>query len=110
MADAFEKREKGFEAKWVHDEDLRFQVHARRNKLLGLWAAGKMGIVGASAELYAKQVVAAELEKPGEDNVFQKLRHDFDAKQVVLSDHMLHKKMEELLETAKDQIEQEVKE
>ncbi len=109
MAGAFEKREKGFESKWAHDEELRFKVFARRNKLLGLWAAGEMGIAGVGADAYAKDVVAADFEKPGEEDVFEKLRKDFDAKGIALSDHMLRRKMEELLETAKSQIQQEVK-
>ena len=109
MAGTFDKREKGFEAKWAHDEELRFKVFARRNKLLGVWAAGEMGIKGAGADAYAKEVVAADFEKPGEDDVFAKVRKDFDAKGIALSDHLIRRKMEELLETAKAQVEQEVK-
>ncbi len=109
MAGTFDKREKGFEAKWAHDEELRFKVFARRNKLLGVWAAGEMGITGAGADAYAKEVVAADFEKPGEDDVFAKVRKDFDAKGIALSDHVLRRKMEELLETAKAQVEQEAK-
>src|SRR4029077_6422402 len=109
MADSFEKRQKGFESKWAHDEELRFKVYARRNKLLGLWAAGEVGIAGGGADAYAKAVVAADFESPGEEDVFEKVRRDFDAKGIALSDHMLRRKMEELLETAKSQIQQEVK-
>ena len=109
MAGAFEKREKGFEAKWAHDEELRFKVFARRNKLLGLWAAGEMGQSGAAADAYAKEVVAADFEKPGDEDVFEKVRRDFDAKGVKLSDHLLRKKMDDLLEEAKNQIERETK-
>jgi hypothetical protein len=109
MAGAFEKREKGFEAKWAHDEELRFRVYARRNKLLGVWAAGEMGMTGPAADSYAKEVVAADFEKPGEEDVFEKVRRDFDAKGIALSDHMVRRKMEELLDSAKRQIEQEVK-
>ena len=109
MASAFEKREKGFESKWAHDEELRFKVYARRNKLLGLWAAGEMGMAGAPADAYAKDVVASDFEKPGEEDVFEKVRRDFDAKGTAISDHMLRRKMEELLEAAKVQIQHEVK-
>src|ERR1700742_61749 len=89
MASSFEKREKGFEAKWAHDEELRFKVFARRNKLLGLWAAAEMGVTGHAAEGYAKDVIAADFEKPGDEDVFEKVRRDFDGKGVALSDHML---------------------
>jgi len=109
MVGAFEKREKGFEAKWAHDEELRFKVYARRNKLLGLWAAGEMALSGGAADSYAKEVVAADFEKPGEEDVFEKVRRDFDAKAIKISDHMLRRQMEELLDTAKSQIEQEVR-
>ena len=108
MAGAFEKREKGFESKWAHDEELRFKVYARRNKLLGLWAAGQMGLSGAAADGYAKEVIAADFERPGEEDVFEKLRGDFDKKGVAVSDHMIRRQMAELLETAKREIEQEV--
>jgi hypothetical protein len=109
MAGAFEKREKGFETKWAHDEELRFKVFARRNKLLGLWAAGEMAMTGPAADAYAKEVVASDFEKPGEEDVFEKVRRDFDAKKVALSDHALRRKMEELLDEAKTQIHNEIK-
>lgn len=104
MPGTFEKREKSFEAKWAHDEELRFKTYARRNKLLGIWAAAEMGVGGAGAEAYAKEVVAADFERAGEDDVFDKIRRDFDAKGIALSDHLLRRKMEELLQTAKAQL------
>ena len=109
MSESFDKRGKGFESKWAHDEELRFKVYARRNKLLGVWAAGEMGVTGASADSYAKEVIASDFEKAGDDDVFAKVRKDFDAKGIALSDHLLRRKMEELLETAKAQIEQEAR-
>lgn len=109
MQDEFAKREKSFEAKWAHDEEAHFKVFARRNKLLGLWAAKEMGLSGADADAYAKQVVEADFEKPGEEDVFAKLRADLDAKGVAVSDHTIRRTMSELLETAKAQIEQEAK-
>jgi hypothetical protein len=109
MSGGFDKREKGFENKWAHDEELRFKVFARRNKLLGLWAAGEMGITGADADAYAKECVKADFEQPGDDDVFQKVRADLDAKSVAVSDHVLRRIMDDLIETAKDQIAQEVK-
>jgi hypothetical protein len=108
MSGAFEKREKGFEAKWAHDEELRFKVYARRNKLLGLWAAAEMGVTGPAADAYAKEVIAADFERAGDEDVFEKVRRDFDARGVAVSDHMIRRKMEELLDVAKHQIEAEI--
>ena len=107
MSGGFEKRQKGFEAKWAHDEELRFKVYARRNKLLGLWAAEQLGLKGEPAEAYAKSVVAADFERAGDDDVLEKVGADLKGKDVKISDHMLRLKMDELLETAKRQIEQE---
>jgi hypothetical protein len=93
----FDKREEGFEKQFAHDEELRFKATARRNKLLGLWAAQKLGLSGAEAEAYAKEVVVADLEEPGEDDVFRKIRGDFDAKGVTDSDHQIRRTMTELM-------------
>lgn len=109
MEESFEKRKKAAEAKWAHDEELRFKVYARRNKLLGLWAAGQMGLTGAAAEAYAREVIAADFEKPGEEDVFEKLRRDFDVKGIAITDHTIRRSMGELLETAREQIEKEPK-
>ena len=83
----FDKREEGFEKQFVRDEELRFKATARRNKVLGLWAAEKLGLSGAQAEDYAKEVVLADFEEPGDQDVFRKIRKDFDAKGVNQSDH-----------------------
>lgn len=108
MSGAFDDRQKGFENKWAHDEELRFKVFARRNKLLGLWAAGELGLSGADAESYARDVVAADFAKPGDDDVFDKVKADLVAKSVDVSDHSLRRTMDELMETAKEQIRGEV--
>jgi hypothetical protein len=100
----FDKREEGFEKRFAHDEELRFKANARRNKLLGLWAAGKLGLAGADAEAYAKEVVVADLEEAGDDDVFRKVRKDFDAKGVAESDHQIRRTMVELMEKAIAQI------
>jgi len=100
----FDKREEGFEKKFAHDEELRFKASARRNKLLGQWAAEKLGMAGADAETYAKSVVMADFEEAGDDDVFRKLRADFDSKSVALSDHQLRRTMDELMEQAIAQI------
>jgi hypothetical protein len=104
MADGFEDRKKAAEAKWAHDEALRFKVMARRNKLLGLWAAGELGRSGAESDAYAKEVVAAEFEEAGDEDVFRKLRRDFDARKLAVSDPVIRRKMEELLVIAGDQV------
>jgi hypothetical protein len=109
MSGSFEKREKGFEAKWAHDEELRFKVYARRNKLLGLWAAAEMGVTGPAADSYAKEVIASDFERAGDEDVFEKVRRDFDARTVTISDHLLRRKMEDLLDVAKHEIETEIK-
>lgn len=105
MMNAFDKRQEGFERKFAHDEEMKFKATARRNKLLGLWAAEKMGITGEAADAYAKEVVRADFEEPGEEDVFRKVRADFDAKNVDQSDHQIRRTMAELMETAIQQLE-----
>jgi hypothetical protein len=100
----FDKRQEGFEKKFAHDEELRFKSMARRNKLLGLWAAEKLGLSGAEADEYAKTVVRADFEEAGDDDVFRKVRGDFDAKKVDQSDHQIRRTMDELMDTAIAQI------
>ena len=97
---SFDKREEGFEKKFAHDEELRFKAGARRNKRLGLWAAEMLGLAGAEAETCAKGVVMADFEAPGDDDVLQKIRKDFDAKGVAQSDHQIRRTMDELMEKA----------
>lgn len=101
----FDKREDAFEAKFARDAELRFKAEARRNKLLGLWAAEKLGKSGADAEAYAKEVVAADFEEAGDEDVFRKVRQDFDAGNVEQSDHQIRRTMNDLLATAIAQIE-----
>jgi hypothetical protein len=102
-----EDRKKAYENKFAHDEELRFKARARRNRLLGMWAAEKLGKSGEEAEAYAKEVVRADFESPGEDDVFAKVRRDFDAAGVEQSDHQIRRTMEELIVTAAEQIEKE---
>ena len=96
----FDKREEGFEKKFAIDEELKFKSAARRNRLLGNWAAEKLGLSGAEADAYAKEVVMADFETPGDEDVFKKLRADFDAKKIAVSDIELRKHMDELLAKA----------
>lgn len=100
----FDKREEGFERKFALDEELQFKAAARRNKLLGLWAAEKLGLSGAEAEAYAKSVVMADFAEAGDDDVFRKIRGDFDSKSVAASDQQIRATMDELMAQAVQQI------
>ena len=100
----FDKREEGFEKKFAHDEELRFKANARRNKLLGLWAAEKMGLTGPAADAYAKEVVVADFEEAGDDDVLRKVHKDFEAKGVAQSDQQIRQAMDALMAQAIEQI------
>ncbi len=100
----FDKREQGFENKFAHDEELRFKATARRNKLVGLWAAEKLGLTGPAADAYAKEIVAADFEAPGDNDVVHKLRKDFDVKGVAQSDQQIAVVMNEMMAQAVEQI------
>ena len=97
-------RQDGFERKFAHDEELRFKATARRNKLLGAWAAAKLGKTGADADAYAKEVVMSDFEEAGDEDVFRKVRADFDAAGARESDHQIRRTMEELLAEAVKQV------
>ena len=99
----FKEREEGFEKMFAHDEELRFKANARRNKLFGLWAAGKLGLTGDEAEAYAKAVVMADFEASA-GGVLGKVRTDLEAKGVALSEHQIGRTMDELMEQAIAQI------
>jgi len=105
---SFDERESSFENKFKHDKELEFKATARRNKLLGLWAANLLGIHGAEAETYAKTVVKADMEKPGDQDVVDKLLGDFKQRGVDMSEHRLRKQMTELMTAAVGQIRSEV--
>src|SRR5476649_794084 len=100
----FDKREEGFEKKFAHDEELQFKANARRNKLLGLWAAEKLGLTGAQADVYAKEVVMADFEEAGDHDIFRKIRKDFDDKKVAVTDLDIRRAMDELMAQAVAQI------
>lgn len=100
----FDKRQEGFEKKFAHDEELLFKAGARRNKLLGLWVAEKIGLSGDEAAAYAKTVVAADFEEAGDEDVYRKVKADLDAKGAVQSEHQIRRTMEELMATAVEQI------
>lgn len=98
----FDKREEGFEKKFAHDEELKFKAYARRNKLLGLWAADQLGKTGADAEAYAKEVVLADFEEAGDDDVLRKIVADLSSKGI--SEQAVRAKMTELLAEAVKQV------
>jgi len=103
----FDEREKGFEAKFSRDQEHDFRALARRNKLLGLWAAELMGMSGDEAASYALEVVDADFQRPGDEDVFEKVHGDLNAKGVETSEHLVRKRMEELLQEAVKQIDSE---
>ncbi len=105
---AFDERERSFENKFKHDKELQFKVTARRNKLLGLWAANLLGVHGADAEAYAKEVVKSDFVTPGDHDVLQKVLGDFKSKGVEMSEHRLRKQMDDLMKIAADQVRSEV--
>ncbi len=96
----FDKREEGFEKKFAHDEELRFKASARRNKLFGLWAAEKLGLTGDAANAYAKDVVMADFEEAGDNDVLKKVQKDLEAKGIALSEPDLRRSMNDLMEKA----------
>ena len=100
----FQDREKSFEKKFERDQDLQFKATARKNKLLGLWAAGLIGKSGADAEAYAKEVVMADLEKPGDADVIEKLVKDLAAAGKPTEAHTIRRQAERLLVEAKAQL------
>jgi hypothetical protein len=100
----FNDREKGQEAKFAHDSELRFKAEARRNKLLGLWAAQHMGLAEEQAKQYAAEVVAADFEEAGDEDVFRKISGDLKAKGASVSDDMIRQKMSELVGVARNQV------
>ena len=100
MTTTFDKREEGFEKQFAHDEELNFKAIARRNKMLGLWVAEKVGLSGAEAENYARSIVLAEFEQGGDSAVIAKIRKDLEAKGVSQSEHQISRTMTELLAKA----------
>jgi hypothetical protein len=100
----FDKRQEGFENKFAHDEELRFKAEARRNKMLGAWAAEKLGKTGEEAAEYAKSVVLADFEEPGDEDVYRKVKADFDAANVDVSEHQLRREMADMMDTVIEEI------
>jgi hypothetical protein len=101
---SFDKREEGFEKKYALDEEQKFKAEARRNRLLGMWAAEKLGISGDAATAYAKEVVAADFEEAGDTDVVRKVLGDLTAKGVAVTEPQLRVKMDELMAMAVAQV------
>lgn len=101
---SFDQRKDAFENKFAHDEELRFKANARRNKLLGLWAAEKLGKSGAEADAYAKAVVVADFEEAGDDDVLRKVKNDFTLANVTVAETEIRRVMTELLVKAAEDI------
>jgi hypothetical protein len=101
----FDEREKGFEAKFARDDALRFKATARRNRYLGVWAAGLLGLSGHDAETYVKDVIRSDFQLPGDEDVIAKVMTDFKAKGVAVTDAQLRKKLIELMGQALAEIE-----
>ena len=97
---SFDKREEGFEKKYALDEEQKFKAEARRNRLLGMWAAEKLGITGDAATAYAKEVVAADFEEAGDRDVVHKVMNDLKGKGIEMSEAELRVKMDELMAQA----------
>lgn len=100
----FDDRKRDAERKFGHDEELRFKAMARRNKLLGLWAAGHLGIEGDAAQAYAREVVMADFDRPGDDDVLEKVQKDFETGGVAIDARAIRQEMDRLWPEAKNQI------
>lgn len=100
----FDDRERGFESKFALDQEQEFKAVARRNKLLGLWAAEKMGLNAAGGDEYARAIVKAEFDQPGDEDVFRKIAQDLEGAGLTVSEGEIRRKMDELLSIARDHI------
>ena len=96
----FDKREEGFEKKFAHDEELRFKANARRNRMLGMWAAEKLGLTGDAAMTYAKEVVMSDFEEGGDHDVAKKVHKDLEAKGVAHSEQEISRAMSDFMQKA----------
>ncbi len=100
----FDDRERAFEARFAHDQEMQFKAEARRNRLLGLWAAGVMGLSPADAEAYVRAVIVADFEEPGERDVFRKVFRDLSERGVEVTEAELRRHMEEFMMQAKESL------
>jgi hypothetical protein len=103
----FDDREKGFEGKFAHDEELEFKATARRNRMAGLWAAGLMGLVGENCEDYARAIIRSDFEHPGDEDVIRKLVQDLSAAKVAVSEGDVRQKLQEFQAQAREALKSE---
>ena|SRR5947209_760675 len=103
----FKDLEKSFEAKFAHDEELKFRARARCNRMLGQWAAQKLNLAEAQGAAYANDLVMADVDQPGTDAVFNRIRADFDANNVLLSDRQIRRTMDEILAVVMERLKAE---
>tara|TARA_R110002096_G_scaffold416576_3_gene619670 strand:- start:109557 stop:109880 length:324 start_codon:yes stop_codon:yes gene_type:complete len=104
----FDEREKAAENKFSHNKELEFKATARRNKLLGHWAAGLMGFEGEAVDAYAREVIESDFEETGDDDVYRKVKGDLDTKGINQSEHQIRRQMEDLMNTALEQVKAEI--
>ena len=104
MSDAFQDRKKSFEAKYKQDQELEFKVSARRNKLFGEWLAGELGIQGDGVSAYAKEVILADLDEPGDEDVIRKVIADIAANNVEIAEEVVREKLSEMETLARAQL------
>jgi len=105
----FDDREQAYEKEFARNKEFDFKVAMRRNKLLGLWAAEKMGLSGDEAAAYAKEVIASDFEEAGDDDVYRKVKADFAKNNVDISEHQLRREMEDQHVVAREQMTKELK-
>lgn len=101
---SFDDREKQFEAKFSHDQELQFKVRARRNRLFGEWVGEQLGLTGEALKAYARSVVDADFAKPGDDDVIEKVMDDLRQHKVEISEHRVRRRLDEMLAEAKQQV------
>ena len=104
MTGGFDEREKAMEAKWAHDEELRFRALARRNKLLAQWAAGSLALSGTAADSYVTTLIELEVRGAHDEDLVRKIHDDFAARNVAYSEHFIRRRMTELAIEATDQV------
>jgi hypothetical protein len=103
----FEDRKRQEETRYKHQQELAFKARNRGNKMFGLWVAQQLGLSGDEAESYARDVIIADFDLPGDEDIFTKVRADLEAKSVEISDHVLQKRLQELRQAAAEQIKAE---
>ena len=103
----FKKRKQDAENRFKHDQEIEFKAGVRRNKLLGLWAAEQLGISGDAAEDYAKEVIESDFDRPGDEDVLEKVLKDFTDKGVDMTSSKLRKEMDSLMNVAREQVKSE---